>query len=96
MRECCRQVEAEVVSESKNKIHQTWGPPISGALYLFSLSRQNAQFAVFLHIRRDLGLGIAEIEGLFVCLKVACLRQSLKKYDLSIPRVLLDKTLSGV
>ena len=33
MRVCCRQVEAEVVSKSKNKIHQTWGPPISGALY---------------------------------------------------------------
>ena len=31
--ECCRQVEAEVVSKSRNKIPQTWGPPISGALY---------------------------------------------------------------
>ena len=34
MRECCRQVEAEVVSKSRNKIHQTWGPPINGALYI--------------------------------------------------------------
>ena len=34
MRECCRQVEAEVVSMSRNKIHQTWGSPISGALYM--------------------------------------------------------------
>ena len=34
MRECCRQVEAEVASKSRNKIHQTWGPPISGALYI--------------------------------------------------------------
>ena len=33
MCESCRQVEAEVLSKSKNKIHQTWGPPISGALY---------------------------------------------------------------
>ena len=33
MRECCRQVETEVVSKSKNKIHETWGPPISGALF---------------------------------------------------------------
>ena len=37
MRECCRQVEAEVVSKSKNKIHQTWGPPISRALYIARL-----------------------------------------------------------
>ena len=33
MRECCRQVQVEVVSKSRNKSHQTWGPPISGALY---------------------------------------------------------------
>ena len=26
LRECCRQVEAEEVSKSRNKIHQTWGP----------------------------------------------------------------------
>ena len=39
MRECCRQVEAEVVSKSKNKIHQTWGPPISRALYFSKLLR---------------------------------------------------------
>ena len=26
--ECCRQVEAEVVGDSRNKIHQSWGPPI--------------------------------------------------------------------
>ena len=24
LRECCRQVETEVVSNSRNKIHQTW------------------------------------------------------------------------
>ena len=34
LRECSRQVEAEVVSNSSNKIHQTWGPPFSRALYL--------------------------------------------------------------
>ena len=28
-------VEAEVVSKSKNKIHETWAPPISGALYIY-------------------------------------------------------------
>ena len=33
MRECCRQVEVELVSKNSNKIHETWGPPISGALY---------------------------------------------------------------
>ena len=26
LRECCRQDQAEVVSKSRNKIHQTWGP----------------------------------------------------------------------
>ena len=33
MREFCRQVEKEVVSKSRKKIHQTWGLPISGALF---------------------------------------------------------------
>ena len=32
LRECCRQSQAEVVSKSINKIHQTWGPPFSRAL----------------------------------------------------------------
>ena len=36
MRECCRQAEAEVARKSKNKIHKTLGPPISGALYTLS------------------------------------------------------------
>ena len=34
LRECCRQVEAEVVSNSSNKIHQTWEGPYSRALYI--------------------------------------------------------------
>ena len=29
LRECCRQAQAEVVSNSKNKIHQTWGLPLA-------------------------------------------------------------------
>ena len=33
LRECCRQSQAEVVSKSSNKIHQTRGPPFSRALY---------------------------------------------------------------
>ena len=33
LREWCRQSQAEVVSNSRNKIHQTWGPPIIWALY---------------------------------------------------------------
>ena len=28
------QAQAEVVSKSSNKIHQTWGPPFSRALYM--------------------------------------------------------------
>ena len=34
MRDCCRQSQAEVVSKSSNKIHATWGPPFSRALYI--------------------------------------------------------------
>ena len=33
LRECRRQGQTEVVSKSSNKIHQTWGPPFSQALY---------------------------------------------------------------
>ena len=32
LRECCRQSQAELVSKSRNNIHQTWGPPYSRAL----------------------------------------------------------------
>ena len=32
LRECCRQSKAEVVSNSRNKFHQTWGLPSSRAL----------------------------------------------------------------
>ena len=31
--ECCRQVEVEEVSNSRNKIHKTWGPLYTAALY---------------------------------------------------------------
>ena len=37
--ECCRQVEAKEVSNSRNKIHQTWERPYSGALYSPILSK---------------------------------------------------------
>ena len=40
LRECCRQGQAEVVSDSRNKIHQTWGPPFSRALYIFMPERK--------------------------------------------------------
>ena len=33
LRESCEQVEAEVVSNSKNKTHQTWDQSYNGALY---------------------------------------------------------------
>ena len=39
VRECCRQSQAEVVSNSRNKIHLTWGPPFWLALQ--RLSQQN-------------------------------------------------------
>ena len=33
LRECCGQVEAEEVSNSTNKIHQTWERPYGDSLY---------------------------------------------------------------
>ena len=39
--ECCRQAEAEVICNSRNKIHQTWEQPYSEALYyLYAKIRQ--------------------------------------------------------
>ena len=32
LRECCRQGQAEVLSNSRNEIHQTWGPTYSKSL----------------------------------------------------------------
>ena len=37
LRELCRQSRAEVVSQSSNKTHQTWGPPSNRALYIWVL-----------------------------------------------------------
>ena len=34
LRECCRQVEAEVIINSRNKLLRTWARPYSGALYV--------------------------------------------------------------
>ena len=34
LRECYRQLGAEVVSNSSNKLNQTWGPPFRRALYV--------------------------------------------------------------
>ena len=34
LRECYRQLGAEVVRNSSNKLNQTWGPPFSRALYV--------------------------------------------------------------
>ena len=34
LRECCRQGQTEVLSNSRNKFHQTWGPPSSRNLYV--------------------------------------------------------------
>ena len=43
LRECCRQAQAGVVSNSKNKIHQTWQEPFSRALYFWcDISNQGA------------------------------------------------------
>ena len=36
LRKCCRQVEAEVVSNSRNKVHQTWECHYSPALCIYS------------------------------------------------------------
>ena len=36
LRECCRQSQAELVSKSSIKIHQTWGPPFLPSFVLIS------------------------------------------------------------
>ena len=36
LREFCRQAQAEEVNNNRNNIHQTWGPPLSRALYIVS------------------------------------------------------------
>ena len=41
LRECCGQVEAEEVSNSRSKIHQTWGQPYRDSLYVFEGSSTN-------------------------------------------------------
>ena len=38
MRECCKQTQAEVVSKTRNKIHQTWEQLFSPSLYLHAIS----------------------------------------------------------
>ena len=42
LRECCRQVEAEEVSNSRNKIHQTWGPQFCRPLYCHCAGRRQS------------------------------------------------------
>ena len=46
-RECCRQVQEEVVTKSKNKIHQTWPKSFSRLLRLAALTPviQNSQLS---------------------------------------------------
>ena len=44
LRECCRQSQAEVVSNSRNTIHQTWGPLFSRALYACEESEGSSIF----------------------------------------------------
>ena len=36
LRECCRQVEPERVSNSRKKIHQTWERPCGDSLYIYN------------------------------------------------------------
>ena len=47
LRECCRQVEAEMVSKSKNKIHQTLGSPISGTLSMHRIPKKDFAYVVW-------------------------------------------------
>ena len=53
LRECCRQVEAEVISNSWNKLHQTWYKEISSPQYTQYqplASKANNTFALTLHV----------------------------------------------
>ena len=77
LREFFRQVEAKVVRKSRNKIHQTWGPPFSRVLYVYidtgpSLhsmlnprKQQNSAIqGLYWHLRPSLtGLWVSSEEG---------------------------------
>ena len=77
MRECCRQVESEAVSNSRIKFHQTWGPPYRGALYVLRIhnfippsarSRRHPDITLSAHIVFSL-IGVAlflEVLGYYV------------------------------
>ena len=45
LRECCRQGQADVVSNSSNNIHQTWGPPFSRALWSTCMRTEGVQLS---------------------------------------------------
>ena len=50
LRECCKQSQAEVVSKSSSKIHQTWGLPFSRALYTNDLQRASERLKEFYYV----------------------------------------------
>ena len=50
LQEFCGQVEAEVVSNSRNKIHQTWGQLFSPPLYSRQMRERGAKLVLGLDI----------------------------------------------
>ena len=49
--ECCRQVEAEEVSNSRKKIHQTWDRPYRYSLYAMFIAIILTLFSLSLHFQ---------------------------------------------
>ena len=52
LREFFRQVEAEVISNCSNKIHQTWGPWISRSLYKIGRNKHlgDSQLTIYFYL----------------------------------------------
>ena len=50
MRKCCRQSQAELGCNNRNKVRQTWGPPFSQSLYM---NPSNGGRHLYMPLRRE-------------------------------------------
>ena len=66
MHECCRQSQAEVISNNSNKIQQTWGPPFSQSLYIMNHDASTFQIYVKQDLKRFADYKTAQLQGSFL------------------------------